>query len=88
MDKNSDGHKESKSDFNKERERLNKQILKLAGKNTKRFFNLDKAVYREGALVARTKELEETLAIALIGGGSITIPHIRKAVDFWYELKE
>ena len=32
-------------------------------------------------------ELEETIAIALIVGGSITIPHIRKAFAFWDLLK-
>ncbi|KPK67972.1 alkylhydroperoxidase [candidate division WOR_3 bacterium SM23_60] len=32
-------------------------------------------------------ELEETTAIALIVGGSITIPHIRKAFAFWDQLK-
>ena len=32
-------------------------------------------------------ELIEALSIALIVGGSITIPHIRRAVKFWNELK-
>ncbi|HMA62371.1 MAG TPA: carboxymuconolactone decarboxylase family protein [bacterium] len=106
--------------FKEERKRLNKKVLKMAGKNTKRFFSLDNAVYRKGSLPVKTKELmglvsstvlrcddciryhlgqcfennvsdeelEETLSIALIVGGSITIPHIRKAVDFWFDLKE
>lgn len=33
-------------------------------------------------------ELEETLAIALIVGGSITIPHLRRAFAAWDELKQ
>jgi len=33
-----------------------------------------------------TKELEETTAIALVVGGSITIPHIRRMLDHWKEL--
>lgn len=33
-----------------------------------------------------TEELEETLAIALTVGGSITIPHIRRAWRAWDEL--
>ncbi len=33
------------------------------------------------------EELEEALSIGLIVGGSITIPHIRKAVKFWDENK-
>lgn len=33
------------------------------------------------------QELEEALSIALIVGGSITIPHLRRAYDTWEELK-
>ncbi|MCD6441478.1 MAG: carboxymuconolactone decarboxylase family protein, partial [Candidatus Marinimicrobia bacterium] len=29
------------------------------------------------------KEIEEVIAIGLVVGGSITIPHIRRAVSFW-----
>lgn len=32
-------------------------------------------------------QLEEALAIGLIVGGSITIPHLRRAVYLWEELK-
>ena len=31
-------------------------------------------------------ELEEALNVALIVGGSITIPHLRRAVAFWKDL--
>jgi AhpD family alkylhydroperoxidase len=31
-------------------------------------------------------ELEESLAIALVVGGSITIPHLRRAFEAWDEL--
>ncbi|UCC45138.1 MAG: carboxymuconolactone decarboxylase family protein, partial [Candidatus Zixiibacteriota bacterium] len=43
--------------FKKERERLNEKILARDDINIKRFFSLDSAVYRDGALDARTKEL-------------------------------
>ncbi len=33
------------------------------------------------------EELEETLSISLIVGGSIVIPHLRRAYDAWDELK-
>lgn len=33
-----------------------------------------------------SKELEEAMMIALMVGGSIVIPHLRKAVDEWYEM--
>jgi len=32
-------------------------------------------------------ELAETLSIGLIVGGSITIPHLRRALEFWDNLK-
>lgn len=34
------------------------------------------------------KELEEALAIGLVAGGSITIPHLRRALEAWDELKK
>jgi AhpD family alkylhydroperoxidase len=36
--------------------------------------------------VSRT-EIFETLSIGLVVGGSITIPHLRRAVDRWSELE-
>ncbi len=33
-------------------------------------------------------ELDEALAIALVVGGSITIPHLRRAVAAWKEMAE
>jgi AhpD family alkylhydroperoxidase len=33
-------------------------------------------------------EFEEALAIGLVVGGSITIPHLRRAFEAWDELKE
>lgn len=32
------------------------------------------------------EEMDETLAVALVVGGSITIPHLRRAFDRWEEL--
>jgi len=43
--------------FSEKREKLNELVLKNAGINTKRLFNVDQQVYRDGALPARTKEL-------------------------------
>ncbi len=105
--------------FQKERERLNKIVLKYAGTGIKRFYSIDSQVYKAGALSAKTKELlglvaslvlrcddcvkyhiirchqekvkddelDEALSIALVIGGSITIPHLRRAFDAWDELK-
>ena len=33
-------------------------------------------------------ELEEALAVGLVVGGSITIPHLRRALQAWDELKK
>ncbi len=32
------------------------------------------------------EEFDEVMSIGLVAGGSITIPHIRRAYDFWREL--
>jgi AhpD family alkylhydroperoxidase len=105
--------------FRDERKRLNDIVMKYAGVNTKRFYNIDWQTYRDGALSAKTKEmlglvssmvlrcddcimyhlvrcfeegltddeLEEALSIGLIVGGSITIPHLRRAWQAWDEMK-
>jgi ribonuclease HI len=107
-------------DFRAEREALNEIVLGRDDINIKRFFGIDGAVYREGALPAKTKELlglvaslvlrcddcityhvikakecgvadkefDEVMSIGLVVGGSITIPHIRRAYLTWKELEE
>ncbi|MGC9400094.1 MAG: carboxymuconolactone decarboxylase family protein [Anaerolineae bacterium] len=106
--------------FMAERETLNEIVMEYAGREIKRFFNLDTNVYKDGALPRKTKELlglvastvlrcddcinyhliqcheqgvtaeelEEALAVALIVGGSITIPHLRRAFRAWRALNE
>lgn len=97
--------------FINERRTLTGLVLKKGSLNTKRFFGLDTAVYRKGALNPKTKELmglvastvlrcdecinyhiirsaqegcteaelREALDVALMVGGSIVIPHLRRA---------
>lgn len=106
-------------EFKKEREKLNAHILSRENININRFFGVDTAVYRDGALDVKTKELmglvaslvlrcddciayhaiqakshgisdaefDEVMSVGLVVGGSITIPHIRRAYSFWEELK-
>ena len=106
-------------EFRRKREALNEKILARENINIKRFFGIDSAVYRQGALDPKTKELlglvastvlrcddcityhlircaeehvtndemDETLSVALVVGGSITIPHLRRAYDLWSELQ-
>jgi len=105
--------------FTEEREKLNEIILQHDDLNIKRFFALDNAVYRDGALDARTKEMlglvgslvlrcddciayhtirikelgvsdkefDEVMSVGLVVGGSITIPHIRRAFKLWEDMK-
>ena len=104
-------------EFRREREKLNEAVLAREDLNIKRFFGLDSAVYRDGALPAKTKELlglvaslvlrcddcvtyhvirarelgvtetefDEVMSIGLVVGGSITIPHVRRAYRAWEE---
>jgi len=105
-------------EFQAFRERMNERILSSGSLHLKRFFALDSAVYRAGALPSKVKELLglvaslvlrcddcvtyhlircreegvteaeliEALEIALVVGGSITIPHLRRALAAWDEL--
>jgi AhpD family alkylhydroperoxidase len=97
--------------FRKDREIMNEKLLAAGSKTIQRFFALDMAAYRKGALPAKTKELIglaasmvlrcddcityhilrcaeegvakdeilEAMEIGLIVGGSIVIPHLRRA---------
>lgn len=110
----------SVEEFKREREQLNEIVRGREDLNIKRFFGLDSAVYRQGALSAKAKELlgligslvlrcddcisyhtirakeagvnekefDEVMSIGLVIGGSITIPHVRRAFRTWNELHE
>lgn len=107
-------------EFRERRDRQNHLVLSHANLETKRFFALDSASYRAGALDAATKELlglvastvlrcddciayhltrcaeegvtdaqyREAMNVALVVGGSIVIPHLRRAEEIWQELLE
>ena len=53
-------------EFRKKREALNKKMLARENVNIKRFFGIDTAVYRDGALDAKTKELLGLVASAVL----------------------
>jgi ribonuclease HI len=110
----------SKKEFNQFRQKMNDIILDEGDLNTKRFFNLDTNVYKNGKLSAKTKELlglaasmvlrcddcityhiieaykagwdkeeiYEAMNVALIIGGSIVIPHMRRAAELLEELED
>ena len=52
-----DEHRERLERFRRERQRQNARILEAGHLGIKRFFNLDEAAYRDGALDAKTKEM-------------------------------
>jgi len=67
--------------FNKYRKRMNERILSSGNLELKRFWAFDSRAYEAGALDERKKELLEALNVALVVGGSITIPSIRRAAE-------
>jgi AhpD family alkylhydroperoxidase len=104
--------------FIETRARLNTNVDKANNFLVKRFYNIDRNTYLEGALSAKTKELmglvasaclrcddcifyhaiqayrlgvprveqEESLNVAMVVGGSIVIPHLRRAYELLEEL--
>jgi ribonuclease HI len=110
---------EKKKEFNQFRQKMNDIILEEGDLNTKRFFNLDNNIYKDGKLSAKTKELlglassmvlrcddcityhiieaykagwtkeeiYEAMNVALIIGGSIVIPHMRRAAEILEDLE-
>ena len=54
------------AEFRAYRERMNDRIFKIDHLGIKRFFNLDTAAYRDGALDAKTKELLGLVASAVL----------------------
>jgi hypothetical protein len=76
------------------REKMNAAILEAGNLNINRFFALDTRTYESGALPVKTKELlglvasmvYDAFAVALVVGGSIVIPHLRRAVARLEEL--
>jgi len=105
-------------EFKADRERMNEKVLSAGNLDIRRFFALDSAVYREGALDPKTKEMlglvastvlrcndcilyhidrcvaegvgheafAEIMSVALVVGGSITIPHVRVAFEMFEEV--
>ena len=53
-------------EFRANRERMNDRILSIDHMGIKRFFNLDTAAFRDGALNGRTKELLGLVASAVL----------------------
>ena len=65
--------------FRADREQLNETVMKYA--------SLHKRDSHPLILPIRVLLLEEALSIGMVVGGSITIPHLRRALQVWDELR-
>lgn len=67
--------------FRTERQRQNARILDAEHLGIKRFFNLDEAAYREGALDAKTKEMLGLVASMVLRCNDCIDYHIIQCVE-------
>ncbi len=75
-------------DFRAYRERMNERILEANHLGIKRFFNLDSAAYREGALDSRTKELLGLVASAVLRCNDCIDYHLIQCVEAGWQDEE
>ncbi|NLF67188.1 MAG: carboxymuconolactone decarboxylase family protein, partial [Chloroflexi bacterium] len=68
-------------EFRAYRERMNERIFSIDHLGIKRFFNLDGAAYRDGALDGRTKELLGLVASAVLRCNDCIDYHLIQCVD-------
>ncbi len=68
-------------DFRHYREKMNERIMQLEHLGIKRFFNLDTAAYRDGALDARTKELLGLVASMVLRCNDCIDYHVIQCVN-------
>ncbi len=67
--------------FHEFRERMNEKIVASGNLGIKRFFNLDTATYRDGALPGRTKELLGLVASMVLRCNDCIDYHLDQAVQ-------
>ena len=67
-------------EFRARRRRMNERILGQGHKGVQRFFNLDGAAYRDGALDGRTKELLGLVASAVLRCNDCIDYHLEQCV--------
>lgn len=70
------------------REKMNDKILSGGHLGIKRFFNLDTAAYRDGALTGKTKELLGLVASAVLRCNDCIDYHLIQCVDAGYTNEE
>lgn len=67
--------------FRANRQRMNERIMELDHLGIKRFFNLDTATYRDGALDAKTKELLGLVASAVLRCNDCIDYHLEQCAE-------
>ena len=72
---------QSLEEFRQYRERMNEKILNADNLDLKRFFALDSAVYREGAMDVKTKELMGLVASAVLRCNDCILYHVIRCVE-------
>ncbi len=75
-------------EFRAYRERMNARIFEIDHQGIKRFFNLDTAAYRDGALDARTKELLGLVASAVLRCNDCIDYHLIQCVEAGFSNEE
>lgn len=68
-------------DFRAHRQKMNDRIFEIDHLGIKRFFNLDTAAYRDGALDGRTKELLGLVASAVLRCNDCIDYHLIQCVE-------
>jgi len=68
-------------DFRAYRQKMNDRILEIDHLGIKRFFNLDTAAYKDGALDSKTKELLGLAASAVLRCNDCIDYHLIQCVD-------
>ncbi len=71
----------SLAEFREYREKMNAKILDTENLELKRFFSLDSAVYREGALDTKTKELLGLVSSAVLRCNDCILYHIIRCIE-------
>jgi AhpD family alkylhydroperoxidase len=74
--------------FRAYRERMNQRVLGAGHLGIKRFFNLDSAAYRDGALDGRTKELLGLVASAVLRCNDCIDYHLDRCVEVGFSDEE
>lgn len=75
-------------EFRSYRKRMNERILESEHLGIKRFFNLDSAAFRDGALDGRTKELLGLVASAVLRCNDCIDYHLDQCVEVGWSDEE